>query len=236
MLQRTLRVVGAVPATHTPLPQTTTMVDTMMGHCQSADALNGLAAMCLGAEAIVPLIYRPILQALRHFGYGKDATEFFSLHIEEDEDHALTMLAIMQRLLQGQASRREQAIEVGRELIARRVAMFDAIWEYCQTQPATPTSAEQSAGHFSSADFWRVPSQLQQKTIEPLIKATIAPGTQVYTDEYDIYARLDEWGYGHRSVCHGRGEYARDEDGDGFHEIHVNTMVQKRANSPVNFT
>jgi transposase len=27
-----------------------------------------------------------------------------------------------------------------------------------------------------------------------------------------------------RRVCHGRGEYARDEDGDGFCEIHVNTM------------
>jgi len=67
-------------------------------------------------------------------------------------------------------------------------------------------------------------ANVRQKTIEPLIKATIAPGAQVYTDEYDIYARLDEWGYGHRSVCHGRGEYARDEDGDGFHEIHVNTM------------
>jgi transposase-like protein len=25
-------------------------------------------------------------------------------------------------------------------------------------------------------------------------------------------------------VCHGRGEYARDEDGDGFCEVHVNTM------------
>jgi len=26
------------------------------------------------------------------------------------------------------------------------------------------------------------------------------------------------------TVCHGRGEYARDEDGDGFCEVHVNTM------------
>ena len=26
------------------------------------------------------------------------------------------------------------------------------------------------------------------------------------------------------AVNHGRGEYARDEDGDGFHEVHVNTM------------
>ena len=31
-------------------------------------------------------------------------------------------------------------------------------------------------------------------------------------------------GYGHKSVNHGRGEFARDEDGDGLCEVHVNTM------------
>ncbi len=67
-------------------------------------------------------------------------------------------------------------------------------------------------------------ANVQQKTIEPLIKATIVPGTRVYTDEYSIYARLGSWGYGHKSVNHGRGEFARDEDGDGFCEVHVNTM------------
>ncbi len=65
---------------------------------------------------------------------------------------------------------------------------------------------------------------VQQRTIKPLIVSVIVPGTTVYTDEYDLYARLPEWGYGHKTVCHGRGEYARDEDGDGFHEVHVNTM------------
>lgn len=70
----------------------------------------------------------------------------------------------------------------------------------------------------------RMLENVQQKTIRPLIQAAITPGTLVYTDEYDIYARLSEWGYGHKTVCHGRGEYARDDDGDGFHEVHVNTM------------
>jgi transposase len=65
---------------------------------------------------------------------------------------------------------------------------------------------------------------VQQKTIKPIIKATIKMGTLVYTDEYNIYARLEEWGYKHKSVCHGKGEYARDEDGDGHYEVHVNTM------------
>ena len=67
-------------------------------------------------------------------------------------------------------------------------------------------------------------ANVKQKTIEPFIKDTIAPGTLVYTDEYSIYARLCAWGYDHKSVNHGRGEFARDEDGDGFCEVHVNTM------------
>ena len=67
-------------------------------------------------------------------------------------------------------------------------------------------------------------ANVKQKTIEPFIKDTIESGTLVYTDEYSIYARLERWGYGHKSVNHGRGEYARDEDGDGFCEVHVNTM------------
>ncbi len=43
-------------------------------------------------------------------------------------------------------------------------------------------------------------------------------------DEYDIDSRLVEWGYDHETVCHAKGEYARDDDGDGFCEVHVNTM------------
>lgn len=35
---------------------------------------------------------------------------------------------------------------------------------------------------------------------------------------------MSEWGYAHKTVNHGCGEYARDDDGDGFHEVHVNTM------------
>ena len=35
---------------------------------------------------------------------------------------------------------------------------------------------------------------------------------------------LARWGYQHKKVCHGRGEYPRDEDGDGFCKVHVNTI------------
>ena len=46
---------------------------------------------------------------------------------------------------------------------------------------------------------------VRQKAIEPLIKATVLPGTLIYTDEYAIYDRLDEWRYEHESVNHGKG-------------------------------
>ena len=70
----------------------------------------------------------------------------------------------------------------------------------------------------------RMMPNVKQATIEPVIKATIAAGSQVMTDEYDIYGRLRSWGYEHKTVCQAHGEYARDEDGDGFCEVHVNTI------------
>ena len=69
----------------------------------------------------------------------------------------------------------------------------------------------------------RMLADVRQVTIRPVIEATVARGTLVHTDEYGVYARLEAWGYGHKTVCHARGEYARDEDGDGLREVHVNT-------------
>jgi len=65
---------------------------------------------------------------------------------------------------------------------------------------------------------------VKQKTIEPIIRTTIASGTLIYTDECDIYGKLTEWGYQHNTVYHSQGEFARDEDGGGFCEVHVNTI------------
>ena len=52
----------------------------------------------------------------------------------------------------------------------------------------------------------RMVENLQQGTIRPLIQATIAPGTLIYTDEYDLYSRLEQWGDDHESGCHSAGE------------------------------
>ena len=67
-------------------------------------------------------------------------------------------------------------------------------------------------------------ANVQQDTIKPIIQKVVTVGSKVFTDEYNIYNRLTEWGYAHQTVNHSQGEYARDEDGDGFHEVHTNTI------------
>lgn len=70
---------------------------------------------------------------------------------------------------------------------------------------------------------------VQRATIGPLIERAIVPGTVVHTDEYDIDSRLDEWGHDHETACHSAGGYARDGDGDGSCEVHVNTLEGSRS-------
>lgn len=70
----------------------------------------------------------------------------------------------------------------------------------------------------------RMLENVKQNTIKPLILNTIKSGTQIYTDEYNIYSRLSEWGFKHKTVNHAACEYARDEDNDGFCEVHSNSI------------
>ena len=37
-------------------------------------------------------------------------------------------------------------------------------------------------------------ANVQQNTIRPILAATVALGSLVHTDEYDIDARLESWG------------------------------------------
>jgi transposase len=70
----------------------------------------------------------------------------------------------------------------------------------------------------------RMLENVPQVTIGPWIERTIAKGSMLYTDEYNSHSRLNEWGYNHETVCHAAGELARDDDEDGFCEVHVNTL------------
>jgi transposase len=57
---------------------------------------------------------------------------------------------------------------------------------------------------------------VQHVTIQPIITDTVASGSMIYTDEYDIYDTLPRWGFQHKSVNHAAGEYARMKMGMDF--------------------
>jgi len=57
---------------------------------------------------------------------------------------------------------------------------------------------------------------VQRTTIEPIIRKFVKVGSTVYTDEHNIYNWLSE-SYTHNTVNYSKGEYARDDDGDGKH-------------------
>jgi transposase-like protein len=57
----------------------------------------------------------------------------------------------------------------------------------------------------------RMLANVQQATLHPIIEKTVAKGSNVYTDEYSIYARLPGLGYRHKTVC-----LAHDEVRDFF--------------------
>lgn len=46
-------------------------------------------------------------------------------------------------------------------------------------------------------------------TLMPIIQATIEQGSNLLTDEFKTYNRLERLGYGHESVCHSTKEYVR---------------------------
>lgn len=65
-----------------------------------------------------------------------------------------------------------------------------------------------------------------REELEGVVARSVAPGAVVNTDEWKAYGRLAEQGHPHPTVRHGAQprEWARDDDGDGVREVHVNTI------------
>lgn len=69
-----------------------------------------------------------------------------------------------------------------------------------------------------------VSDNTQQATLQPQVEKDTSPTTLLNTDESHAYNHIADTGCGHVTVCHSHHEYARDDDGDGFCEVHCNTM------------
>lgn len=70
-----------------------------------------------------------------------------------------------------------------------------------------------------------VVQRTSRNELEALIRQHLPLGStiQLNTDEWRGYAKVGCFGFKHATVCHGQGEWARDDDQDGIREVHVNT-------------
>lgn len=66
----------------------------------------------------------------------------------------------------------------------------------------------------------RVVQNTTSLTLCSFVEQFTQPDTLVYTDEYRSYDALQRI---RQTVCHGAKEWARDDDGDGWFEIHTNS-------------
>ena len=109
------------------LPSTQRLINTMMNFCKQPEGVYGLAALCLGAEAIVPSLYSDIVSGFVKQGIELEQLRFFTLHIECDDGHADTMLAILSRLVIEKPSLFEVVRHAAFLMIQARLEFFDAL-------------------------------------------------------------------------------------------------------------
>jgi transposase-like protein len=67
----------------------------------------------------------------------------------------------------------------------------------------------------------RVIPDTKQVTLKAHVEHFTREGTHLYTDEYDSYSTIQRT---RSTVAQGQREWARDDDGDGIPEVHVNTI------------
>lgn len=70
----------------------------------------------------------------------------------------------------------------------------------------------------------RVERHADGPTLREGVRRATWPMTTVNTDEWPAYHGLPAVGRRHVTACHAAGEWARDDDGDGIREVHVNTL------------
>ncbi len=121
-----LRDLGWNPQGQVPRAETRALIDTMFESCRNPNPAIGLGALCLGAEAIVPHVYRQILQGFESQGYSDHKLEFFRIHVACDDAHALTMKQIIERELASPAQKLALRCSAARA-IAARARFFGAL-------------------------------------------------------------------------------------------------------------
>lgn len=121
-----------------PLLGTRRLIDTMFDHCRDVNAARGLGALCLGAEALVPIVYTDLLAGFAGAGVPPEAVVFFNIHVECDDGHAETLRDIMVEVARSQPDQLALMLSAGEALVDARLAFFDSIETHARILGAAP--------------------------------------------------------------------------------------------------
>jgi pyrroloquinoline-quinone synthase len=111
---------GVFPSTHQ-------LINQMMDACRDENPMVGLGALCLAAEAIVPHVYSQIVTGFESQGEPAENLEFFKIHIEGDDEHAVTMREIIERELSADPRQRGVLRQSAHRLLEARASFFEGI-------------------------------------------------------------------------------------------------------------
>ncbi len=106
-------------------PGTRLLIDTMLAHCRSTNPAQGLGALCLGAEALVPALYADIILGFKACGVAADDIEFFRIHVDCDDGHAETIREIMLHVAAHDSEQLAAMIDAGSAVVSARLKFFD---------------------------------------------------------------------------------------------------------------
>jgi pyrroloquinoline-quinone synthase len=102
----------------------------MAALCRRRRPIYGLAALYLGAEAIVPGLYGDIMAGLLARGAPAGQLAYFRIHIDGDDSHAAVMHAILARRLEEDPSAIDAVYLASSRAIQARMNFFTNIeWE-----------------------------------------------------------------------------------------------------------
>jgi thiaminase len=110
-------------------PQTRKLIDTMLSYCKNDNPAYGLGAICLGAEAIVSVIYADIIKGFQACGVDVSEIPFFRIHVECDDGHAETIRDIMVDVAANDHEQIKTMVTAGNDLVDARLNFFSGILE-----------------------------------------------------------------------------------------------------------
>lgn len=122
-----MKDLGIHPDEEETLPETEALIETMSAACRAEDPVVGLAALCLGAEAIVPHVYSQVVNGFESIGVPVETLRFFLIHIDGDDEHAVTLKGIIDRVLRGDPAKLARLRQTAHALLEARTRFFSAI-------------------------------------------------------------------------------------------------------------